>query len=128
MFHPQVCRCTAAPPETCLWIPLLARLAVHTKSRCTTGSQPSDPQLLDAQCLPMSPGGRADLGLMALQVQRADAEVSALLMQRNAVAAALSRLHALPPMLRDPYTCGSCSQLGLCASLHKARPDTPASP
>ena len=43
-------------------------------------------------------------------------------MQRNAVAAALSRLHALPRVLQDPQTCGSCSQLGLCAVLYKVGP------
>ena len=48
-----------------------------------------------------------------------DAEVSALLMQRNTVAAALSRLHELPPMLQDPKTCSYCSSLSTCALLHK---------
>ena len=38
-------------------------------------------------------------------------------MQRNAVPAALTRLHALAQVLQNPQTYSSCSQLGLCAVL-----------
>ena len=52
-------------------------------------------------------------------VRRVPEEVSALLMQRNQLAAALSRGGQLPPLQRDPRICGGCFQLATCALAHK---------
>lgn len=41
------------------------------------------------------------------------------MMQRNILAARLGRSRTLPPLLRDPRTCGNCFQLSNCALLHK---------
>ena len=52
-------------------------------------------------------------------VHRVPEEVSALLMQRNQLAAAMSRGAQLPPLQRDPRVCGGCFQLATCALAHK---------
>lgn len=52
-------------------------------------------------------------------VRRVPEEVSALLMQRNQLAAAMSRGAQLPPLQRDPCVCGGCFQLATCALAHK---------
>lgn len=52
-------------------------------------------------------------------VRRVPEEVSALLMQRNHLAAALAHGAQLPPLLQDARTCGGCFQVATCALSHK---------
>ena len=55
-------------------------------------------------------------------VTRVPAEVSALLAQRNRLAAYLAKSHSdLPPLIREPWSCASCFQRTACAMMHKAR-------
>ncbi len=47
-------------------------------------------------------------------------QISALMQQRNRLAAALAHPHTLPPMLREEHRCRRCFQLSHCTLLHKA--------
>ncbi|KAK9824153.1 hypothetical protein WJX72_008129 [[Myrmecia] bisecta] len=61
------------------------------------------------------------LGQAAPEVVRSvPAELAALLMQRNLLAAFLQDGRPLPPLLQQPRACASCFQLTACALAHKA--------
>ena len=58
-------------------------------------------------------------------VNRVPMEVSALLMQRNLLAAHVSALDQLPPMIQEQRTCEHCFQQAACTLLHKVLPASP---
>ena len=86
------------------------------------------PALLYKQCLSMT--GVILLCVIWSQccqvVSRVPMEVSALLMQRNLLAAHVSALDQLPPVIQEPRTCARCFEQTACALIHKVLPASPS--
>lgn len=52
-------------------------------------------------------------------ISRAPFEISALIMQRNMLAAQVVDLQSLPAMVQDERSCKNCFQKVACMALHK---------
>ena len=80
---------------------------LHYKAKHLTGLKPAE---FRRQCLSLQ---------FVQVVSRAPFEISALIMQRNMLAAQLIDLQRLPAMVQDERSCNNCFQKVACMALHK---------